>query len=363
MNSVLLIHRARTPGSTTLEPVGIWEIDENRQVSFYPPGNEKYEARGDKAMHDHPPISAIQWALHKAHTSANWRVYHPAPSSMLFDVDPDVSLAQIFASVHAEYRKTAASKQEHIRMVQQHRGSSESSSDEDRWREVLAQSWWIAAELVRRHPELTTYEMHPGGGTYDVLAVSSPQRFSPNADLSEPVAMLNRAGTLQVHAGDQTVVVADWRGIRGRAARFAALRALEDIAGWDPPEETPVATSRSLCFRFVAAALELFVHDGMLWDARCESLDTADWPADDPGLIELFPSALEDVRTIERLGIHGEPLSHFWALLRGEKPVLMLSMDGRAYTQKGATLDLMVEYEKGGRRVRRMAASVLRQWL
>ena len=41
--------------------------------------------------------------------------------------------------------------------------SKESGPDEPAQRFVNAQSWWIAAELVRRHPELVVYEMHPGG--------------------------------------------------------------------------------------------------------------------------------------------------------------------------------------------------------
>ncbi|WP_454116041.1 TY-Chap2 family putative peptide chaperone [Microbacterium aurum] len=39
---------------------------------------------------------------------------------------------------------------------------------------VIAQSWWIASELVRRHPDLVIHESHPGGGMYDCLTGLDP---------------------------------------------------------------------------------------------------------------------------------------------------------------------------------------------
>jgi hypothetical protein len=49
-------------------------------------------------------------------------------------------------------------------------------------------SWTISAQLVRRHPHLRIYEMHPGGGVYDCLA-----NIDPNQD--RILGMYNRAGS------------------------------------------------------------------------------------------------------------------------------------------------------------------------
>ncbi len=37
---------------------------------------------------------------------------------------------------------------------------------------IQAAAWWVAAELIRRHPDrLTVIETHHGGGIYDCLSI------------------------------------------------------------------------------------------------------------------------------------------------------------------------------------------------
>ncbi|HEY3545171.1 MAG TPA: hypothetical protein VGK17_03665 [Propionicimonas sp.] len=75
----------------------------------------------------------------------------------------------------------------------------------------IAQSWWIASELVRRNRALFVYGYHPGGGTYDCLGSSSeaarefPAIGRPSEPRShvwallrdeEPVALFDIHGTV-----------------------------------------------------------------------------------------------------------------------------------------------------------------------
>src|SRR3954451_5461390 len=67
---------------------------------------------------------------------------------------------------------------------------------------VEAASWRLASRLSRRRPErVTVHRKFPGGGQYDVLAVSVHHGGTR--------VMLNRHGTIQVHTEDGTQA-ADW---------------------------------------------------------------------------------------------------------------------------------------------------------
>ncbi|MFC7532489.1 hypothetical protein [Actinoplanes sp. GCM10030250] len=54
---------------------------------------------------------------------------------------------------------------------------------------VIMQSWWLATRLVRRHPDLTVIETHPGGGQYDRLSLVRGQ---------ENLININRAGSIRL---------------------------------------------------------------------------------------------------------------------------------------------------------------------
>lgn len=44
---------------------------------------------------------------------------------------------------------------------------------------VGAQSWFVASELLRRHPSMTLIETHPGGGQNDCLSVVAKGASGP----------------------------------------------------------------------------------------------------------------------------------------------------------------------------------------
>ncbi|MBN8207052.1 hypothetical protein JF550_13955 [Microbacterium esteraromaticum] len=359
MNKVVLIHRVATPDSAGLKPVGVWSIENDRESHFYGVGDEGYEARGRKALFHRPHVAAVEWALYKAETSPNWELYKGSTRLLL---EPD--LDQILAEAQADFAAASLKKQDLFRLKARQAPSRAAPSSPD-WGappRVVAQSWWIAAELVRRHPESLVYEAHPGGGMYDVLAVAPSRHFSSEASTGEAAVLLNRVGTLQVHAGAAITGIADWASVLIAAKPFEIVRELESVAGWLPPRATPSATRRSLTYRFIASALGMFVNDRHQWDARCELFDTVDG-LEPRGFVDSFPQAHADLASVPRIGIYGEPHSHYWGLLRDGEAIALVSIDGRLYRRAGATLDLLVEYQKHHRRLRRMTAALLRDWL
>jgi hypothetical protein len=218
-------------------------------------------------------------------------------------------------------------------------------------RAVMALSWQIAADLVQRHPEFVVHEMHPGGGQYDVLAV-----FSIPLENSPMTVMLNRAGTIQVHSNKATraesnaVVLGTWTdaALPGGAQRIT--RKIEDTTTFTTTRANVATPTHALAYRFIADALAVAAHDQHDWDARNEFIDSSgDWYLGDPelnGYVDAFPRVRHDFSETPRIGLWHEPESHFWAILRDEMPVAIVSLEGRVY-RADHTYDLAVEYASG----------------
>ncbi len=368
--ALLLIHSVRTVTAGRLEPVGAWRISEEAYESFYPDQNTQFEGRGRKALFERPMESLLQWAEWKAHSSPNWRVWTPnsdGDSLALDNPERELSTLQtVFESAHAAFVEQLNSsgaqlvRSDVATMPADVTGQTASIDYEAR--AINVHSWWLAAEFARRHPELLVYEMHPGGGMYDMLAVASPEQFSPDVSLPPARVMLNRVGSLQVHSGNEQVVVAQWKHLVDPAHRWEVLKQLELHAGLPQPEKPAASTPRTLTYRFLAAALELCHYHRLSWDVRSEFLDTAGY-GENPDHLRHFPSAIDHLMHLPRLGIHGEPQSHFWTLLREQEAIETVSIDGTLHLRDGKSLNLIDQYQKHGRRLRWMTASLLRDWL
>ncbi|MGW8483108.1 TY-Chap2 family putative peptide chaperone [Microbacterium sp. NPDC055903] len=354
---IIVIHRARVVPYGSLEPVGAWSIDGMDALPYYPASFADYEPRGAAALFGGPPSAPLEeWARHKVETSPNWQKF--AVADVLFDAVPD--LAEAYSST----RKAHDAKSALQSAVRAPAGGATvrpvaSGQDVGRW--VILQSWRLAARVVRQHPELLAYEMHPGGGSYDVLCIAHPQQLSPNASSTAPRAMLNRAGSIQIHDGSGFHT--EWP-MPGDGVSIAALA--EDVqraAGWNPPARTPEATPRSLAYRFLAAALELTFFDKTRWDARSAFYDSSGDASSRTGVLEGFASVGAEAQSVPRLGIYGEPDSHFWSLMRGGEAVLIVSIEGRVHRKGKPTVDLMLAYAQSDRSIRRTAARLLADWL
>lgn len=320
-----------------MEPVGVWVVSGGVAESFYPPETARFCARGENALFDRPRMTSLEdWAQFKVATSPNWKIYKRDPP--LFGPDAPLDPEQIFRLV----TKTAAQSQPKpgAPAPLTHYESPSFESTGTNWgasRFAIAQSWWIAAELSRRHPGLVVSETHPGGGTYDVLRVAS---------LRAPAAsrvLLNRVGTVQVHGGLADDFAVPWTEVAGMNAPQDFVKRLEGQAGWRPPLNQPVADMRTLAYRFIAAVLAAFVNDKHSWDARSVFFDSADW--DDGIESPVGFIGLDDALSrTPRLGIPGEPQSHFWTLERDGSHLLVISIEGFVFSRSAAPVDLMARY-------------------
>lgn len=351
----------------SFEPVGVWVIDAERSTSYYPPHHEKYRDRGWKAIVERPVESAEHWIVHKASTSPGWQLYES--ETALFDIgepDPECVYDEVRGKFEAKLAASAlgALSSEKIRAAGSNMESAVPATGG--WganRFVVAQSWWIASELVRRHPELMVYEMHPGGGQYDVLAVATPDQFSPGTHDPSPQVWLNRVGTIQIHSDGGSEIVANWTEVLEAASPHEVVKHVEANTGWGSPSSSPSPTSRAISYRFFAAALAMLINDRHPWDVRNESLDSSDWGISRAGLIDGIVEVDAGPGATPRLGISGEPHSHYWALRRGNETVAVVSMEGYIYRHGVTPVSLMDAYAKSNNRVLVMTADLLRKWL
>lgn len=365
---LIAIHQVQRTKGAPPEPVGAWEIDGAATTPYYPPENRKYLKRGEKALLERPMSSAEEWVYFLAHKSKSWRIHKHDKGALFEEATPDVATAYL-EEQRAFHQRLVSLQEKHAATraaVAEAAHDNEPASDVG-WgatRIALAQSWWIAAELVRRHPRLLAYEMHPGGGQYDVLCVTDPDSLSPHAPAEHlPRVMLNRVGTLQVHRGADSMVVATWLQALESPTPHSIVKDLEGCAGWPPPQTAPTTTKRTLIYRLFASVLTMTLNDRYPWDVRSEFFDTSGYGGPRAGYLAAFPAAVESARTAPALGIHGEPESHFWALRRGSETVAIVSIEGQAYFADGKQTDLMSEYDKHNRRIIPMTVALLKNWL
>lgn len=365
---LIAIHQVRWVKGAPPEPVGAWHVDGAEATPHYPDEHRKYLKRGEKALLERPMESLEEWVHFLAYRSQSWRIHKHNSLSLFGEVAPDLIAA--YLDEQRAFHEHVASLQEKSAVIRA--AAAEAAHDNDHasdagWgatRIALAQSWWIASELARRHPHLLTYEMHPGGGQYDVLCVTDPDALSPHSASEHlPRVMLNRIGTLQVHRGNDTEIIATWTQVLESSTPHSIVKDLERHAGWPPIQTAPATTKRTLAYRLFACVLTMTLNDRHPWDVRSEFLDTSGYGGSRPSYLVAFPAAMESTRTTPLLGIHGEPESHFWALRRGSETVAIVSIEGLAYFADGKQTDLMDEYTKHNHRIIPMTIALLKNWL
>ena len=175
---------------------------------------------------------------------------------------------------------------------------------------VNAQSWWIASELVRRHPHLLLLETHPGGGQYDCLTLVDPGRRSAGA-----IAQINRAGTIQVRRSS-TFSPISWAEAFAATGGHDVVRSIEAAAGLPAPTIAPATGPKALTYRVLARVLTSLVDDRREWDAENGYLDTSGMGSGRRAALGRFPSVVESLRDRRVDDIGREPAYRFWLLQR-----------------------------------------------
>lgn len=337
------VYNKALAGTSAQAPVGVWDQYGNAQYRLgFAPAAEVLDAMRHELEHLGIETWADQRDAKHGTWGDGWTVIRSALSadellqtlhSAFVDNNPPIRTEQ---DAHEQVRGATPSATE----IDQPLEGEQVPEYHPAARFVIAQSWWIASELVRRHPDLVIHESHPGGGMYDCLTLLTAEALTP-------IAQVNRAGTIR--ASENSELSVRWDQVMSASSPHAIVKQIEAATGLRPPARTPASTHKVLAYRFVAAALHAAVNDRHAWDARNEFIDTADWwPGDAElhGYLAAFPHAIKDLRSTPHIGLWHEPESHFWALLRAEKPVALVSIEGKVYV-RDRTIDLRSEYSTG----------------
>lgn len=201
---------------------------------------------------------------------------------------------------------------------------------------VIAQSWWIASEIVRRHPSLTIRETHPGDGLYDCLTIvdSAQQR----------ILDLNRHGRLHV-PGNEDFEPLPWSATVTAASGHDVVKTLEKAAGLSPPIKAAASGPKVLAYRLIARVLTSLVDDRHTWDARSGEFATARTGT----ALELFGY----------LETRGKSRDEFWILSKDAQPVAALGVDGVMESQSAMPVELLPAYRAADSSITALVGQVL----
>ncbi|MTE24889.1 hypothetical protein [Microbacterium sp. ZXX196] len=206
---------------------------------------------------------------------------------------------------------------------------------------VIAESWWIASELVLRHPEVKLWERH-FGGICDELVLEWP---GGRGHLS-----LNRTGgVLAFPAGATKPGRFSWVWALAQENPHAAVTRLEKLVGVAAPHPRPASTPEGIAYRVIAAVLRLQQDDRSVWDARAIWSDTRE-------LVERFPYAPPVPLRKMTVASDGEARGGLWVIAKGDRdhaltPLALVSHEGWLIVGDGSPIDLMAEYRACGKRI------------
>jgi hypothetical protein len=220
---------------------------------------------------------------------------------------------------------------------------------------IEAQSWWIASEIARRHPQLVLAETsHPEVG-------SSLAIYDPNYVVNIQV-ILNRAAG--IHIPSQPEFEVTWPEVFAAPSPHSVVRTIESALGIHLSGAAPATTERSIVYRVIARVLATVVDDRHSWMMRGERpddqdvLEGLDWA----GNIDEFDTLEETIgrwvkdsadRTLAAQGT-----CRLWVLLRDLTPVVAFDLYGNAHTERGKTHLLSAYQDSDGSITRTISHSI-----
>ena len=208
---------------------------------------------------------------------------------------------------------------------------------------IIAQSWWIASELVRRHPKLGLAETHPCSGMYDCLSL-----FATDGKHRTTLIDLNRVGSTHIHVNPDFEPLT-WEEVHETTDPHESIRRIEAGTGLKRPSPTPPTSPAALSYRVIARVLASMVNEKDPWDVRNEQLDSSISEGKPRGYVAGFPRAAE-LAKVPHPGDVWAPGYQYWALLRAEQPVAILDTSGRVFLPD-KQYDLNQLYKQGGRSI------------
>jgi len=212
-----------------------------------------------------------------------------------------------------------------------------------------ALSWRLLTETVRKSPKrLRIYEMHPGDGQYDCLALYTVEQDS--------LAYLNRVGSFTPFAtlrdeGVGPVSAEPWKIWDELQYDSKPQKLVDELCqriGLKPPQKLPPTTPPALIYRLIAELVSWTVGRPQLWECRSGYLDSSGW--DGCGIRDEFFAPFEQAR--QRLEVREQndfldnPAYRFWFLLRDGEPMLCLETTGTVWNRHGESLEAFLAYQK-----------------
>ncbi|WP_166789189.1 hypothetical protein [Cryobacterium sp. TmT2-59] len=249
------------------------------------------------------------------------------------------------------------------------REGDEADDDEDGYEEynppadrfLTAQIWWIASELVRRHPHLRISGVEVDEAARLVIVHDEQDGMSIQWDLVGGCKFLVNGVVNKI----------SWIEMLAALNPHEIVRRIEVATGLGIPKVVPVTTPRSLAYRVLASALATAINDRHEWyavpapmlhdedpdDPGCEYF--RDFPTTVRARAEYVAATLLEFEAGSRSVYFFQP---FWALLRDLEPVAIFDAAGVIHTAAGAT-ELMPLYERTDRKLALTTAGVLGPYL
>lgn len=202
----------------------------------------------------------------------------------------------------------------------------------------IATYWWLASELVRRHPELNVVETYPMDGFYDCLSV-----IGGSANGSVHIDM-NRLGSVHVHPKHVGLMSVD--ELVSYEDPLKGVRRLEEAAGL-PKGSSFSSGARIITLRLIAQTLALVVNDSSRWDVRMitprgdgysislfepETPNPAKWP-----FSAVFPSEALHHSFVVSSNLSEEVNGRLWGLQKDGLVVAIFDTRGLVYTREQRT--------------------------
>ncbi|MDJ0376433.1 hypothetical protein [Cryobacterium sp. PH31-L1] len=219
---------------------------------------------------------------------------------------------------------------------------------------LTAQIWWLASELVRRHPHLRVSGHEVEGEGRLVIVHDEQDSMSIQWDLVGGCKYLVNGAVTSI----------SWIEMMSAVSPHETLKRIEVGTGLGIPKAVPVTTPHSLTYRVMASALATAVDDRHEWYAVPAPMR----PYDDPDCPYFAPfasarKARDDYAEaadaqILATGRDIHFFQPFWALLCNLEPVAIFDSAGVIHTEWGP-VELMPTYDQLGRRLAFTTARVL----
>ena len=211
-----------------------------------------------------------------------------------------------------------------------------------RERMVFLQSWWVASELLRRHPDLELIEMHPGDGQYDCLTIVGP-KVSDSWRIE-----LNRHGSIHIHpetspslnrrVGGRDFPIS-WQVEQEKSDRRAVPYLLEEALGLSVPVQTPSTTHKTLTFRTIYHLLLFALNENKTWEVRNSAPYAA--PAAEAKNTRFFDEITSARASLVHYAKEATQKRTFWGIIRDGHSVALLQENATLHRPNKEPVDFM----------------------